>query len=669
MFSFAAPLFLWGLSSLALPLIAHLINRETKRTLDFPSLRFLRQSKLPQTGRRMPRDLLLLLLRLLLLALICLALAQPRWTPPVDPANAIPKGERDQIAIVLDVSASMQNGDAWDTAIGKLEAILKEHRGANFTFVGSAHGPLATVPLTEDPAAIAQAAKALKPTLLAGAHRESIQTAAAQLTGAGTKKLYLISDFQQTDWQDVAPPGWDPAIRVELVDVSPTAEEKENVAILSARTVPLADEGKRVLVELRNYGTKTKTANVDVTVGETKRNGSVEIEGGATRSIVLDMKTEPGSQRGHVQLAEADTYLLDNELYFWAGEPPALPLLAVTPTGEGERNRALIFLQAALGVRAQPSWLTFLIAPTEANLFYASDLAGARGLLLLGSAGQLPRDTLPSLRAFVENGGVLLATPGREASLAFRALSDAGLLQASVSGEEQMGPDGRPFRIAPLKAGNPLLELFSEDTPRDLYLWRIYRYIKLRVDDPDAQPLITVPGGAPLILRKPIGKGMLLLTTFDLDAVSSDLPLRSSFLPLIRELVVNSLPAEPGVARLIVGDNPAAPEVRGLETLSLEQRKQVDTAKPGVNAIANVPVEVNVSRLESLPETADLLELAAEFQPTTGNEAVSAALAPEVPDNPHPAIELAPWAALLAMLLFVAEMPLSVLLSGRKLTA
>jgi hypothetical protein len=672
MFSFAAPIFLWGLTALALPLIAHLINRETKRTLDFPSLRFLRQSKLPQTGRRMPRDLLLLLLRLALLALIVLALARPKWTPQIDPAAVVPLGQRDQVAIVLDASASMQGWGNWERAQARVTEILKERKGAVFAFVGSARGAVVTVPLSEDPAAVTQAMRALQPSLVAGQHRDSIQAAAAQLTGTGRKSLYLVSDFQQTDWREVAPTGWDPAVQVELADIGPAAAERENVAIMSARTVPLAEGGKRVLVELRNFGAKTVKPTVQAEVGETRRDGEIEIEPGATRSLVFDMKTEPGSQRGRVTLGQPDAYLPDNELFFWAGEPPALPILAVTPEGEAERSQALIFLQAALGVRAQPSWLTFVIAPTEANLFYGRDLEGARGLLLLGSAGQLPRNELSALKDFAEKGGVILATPGREASLAFRALSDAGLLNSTVRGEERMGPEGRPFRIEPLKPGNPLLELFPADTPRDLYLWRIYRYIRLQVDEPDAHTLIAGPGGAPLLLRKPIGKGTLLVAAFDLDAFSSDLPLRGSFLPLVRELIVNSLPSEPGIARLGVGDVPTSPDLSGLETLSLEQRRLLDTSKPSVVAVANVPIEVNVSRLESLPVAADLLELAAEFQGGPGSEPVSAALAQEDTareEMERRTIDLAPWAALVAMLLFIAEMPITVWLSGRKLAA
>lgn len=669
MLSFAAPAFLWGLCALALPLVAHLINRETRRRLDFPSLRFLRQSKLPQTGRRMPRDIFLLLLRMALLALAIMALAQPRWTPPAMDTARTAAGDRDQIGIILDTSASMQGWGTWDRALERVEALVKEHRDADFTFAGSAHGPQDLVPLTQDPAAITQAARGLKPSAWAGAHRESIQAVAGQMTGTGPRTLYIISDFQQTDWQDIAPPGWDSGIRVELEDVGPADDARENVAILSARAVPLADGGKRVLAELRNFGAKAATPSVQVEVGETRREGSLEIEPGATRSLVFDMKAEPGSQRGRVSTSLDDSYPPDNELFFWAGEPPALPLLAVTPTGEGSSNRALTFLQAALGVRAQPSWLTFIVAPTEANLFYARDLEGARGLLLLGCAGQLPRETLPALKEFVENGGVILATPGREASLSIRALSDAGLIKANVRGEERMGPTDRPFRIEPLRTGNPLLELFPAESLRDLYLWRIYRYTRLGVEDPGAQTLISMAGDAPLILRKPLGKGTLILTAFDLDASNSDLPLRGSFLPLVRELLVNSLPAEPGVARLAVGDDPGSPNTRGLEMLSLEQRRMVNTAKPDVQALANIPIEVNVSRAESLPVRADLLELAAEFQPR-GAEAVNATLAgASRVEADRRVVELAPWAALLAILLFIAEMPLSVWLGGRKLTA
>ena len=74
---FVAPLVLLGLGALAMPVFMHLIQRERKRVVEFPSLMFLRRIPYQSVRRRRIRDWLLLPMRLAALALIVLAFARP----------------------------------------------------------------------------------------------------------------------------------------------------------------------------------------------------------------------------------------------------------------------------------------------------------------------------------------------------------------------------------------------------------------------------------------------------------------------------------------------------------------------------------------------------------------------------------------------------------------
>ena len=74
---FVAPLVLVGLGALVLPVLIHLIQRERKRVVEFPSLMFLRKIPYQSVRRRRIRDWLLLVMRLAALALIVLAFARP----------------------------------------------------------------------------------------------------------------------------------------------------------------------------------------------------------------------------------------------------------------------------------------------------------------------------------------------------------------------------------------------------------------------------------------------------------------------------------------------------------------------------------------------------------------------------------------------------------------
>src|SRR5712692_1721765 len=75
--SFLAPAFFVGLAALAIPILIHLIQRERRTIVEFPSLMFLRRIPYQSVRRRRIRHWLLLLMRAAAVALIVLAFARP----------------------------------------------------------------------------------------------------------------------------------------------------------------------------------------------------------------------------------------------------------------------------------------------------------------------------------------------------------------------------------------------------------------------------------------------------------------------------------------------------------------------------------------------------------------------------------------------------------------
>src|SRR5687767_2472560 len=114
--SFLTPLFLIGLAGLAVPVLLHLIQRERKQVVQFPSLMFLRRIPYQSVQRRRIRHWLLLMLRLAALALIVLAFARPFFRR-TDAAAAGATGAREMVLLV-DRSYSMGYGDRWQRALG-----------------------------------------------------------------------------------------------------------------------------------------------------------------------------------------------------------------------------------------------------------------------------------------------------------------------------------------------------------------------------------------------------------------------------------------------------------------------------------------------------------------------------------------------------------------------
>src|SRR5258706_4299074 len=109
--AFLTPFFLAGLGAIAVPVLIHLIQRERKRVVEFPSLMFVRRIPYQSVRRRRIRHWWLLLMRVAAIALLVLAFARPFFRQSAMAAAAT-VGAR-EVAILLDQSASIGYRDHW----------------------------------------------------------------------------------------------------------------------------------------------------------------------------------------------------------------------------------------------------------------------------------------------------------------------------------------------------------------------------------------------------------------------------------------------------------------------------------------------------------------------------------------------------------------------------
>src|SRR4026208_1249861 len=113
--SFLAPLFFVGLAAIAVPVLVHLVQRERKRVVEFPSLIFVQKIPYQSVRRRRIRHWFLLLMRAAATPCILAALARP-FFPQSAAAQIAALGGTRELVIVLDQSASMGYGDHWQRA-------------------------------------------------------------------------------------------------------------------------------------------------------------------------------------------------------------------------------------------------------------------------------------------------------------------------------------------------------------------------------------------------------------------------------------------------------------------------------------------------------------------------------------------------------------------------
>jgi hypothetical protein len=112
--SFLAPAFFFFFFALAIPVVIHLIQRERKTIIEFPSLMFLRRIPYQSVRRRRVRHWWLLLMRAAAVAMIVAAFARPFFRQGALASTA--GGGARELVILLDQSASMGYGDHWDKA-------------------------------------------------------------------------------------------------------------------------------------------------------------------------------------------------------------------------------------------------------------------------------------------------------------------------------------------------------------------------------------------------------------------------------------------------------------------------------------------------------------------------------------------------------------------------
>src|SRR5690349_17794325 len=119
--NFLAPAFLAGLAAIAVPVIIHLIHRERRVVIEFPSLMFLQRIPYRSVRRQKIRHLLLLILRCLAVALLVAAFARPFFEKKHTEISTT--GAR-EVVILLDKSASMGYAGRWDKAKAEAKKIV-----------------------------------------------------------------------------------------------------------------------------------------------------------------------------------------------------------------------------------------------------------------------------------------------------------------------------------------------------------------------------------------------------------------------------------------------------------------------------------------------------------------------------------------------------------------
>jgi hypothetical protein len=528
--SFLAPLFFAGLAAVAVPIFVHLIQRERKDIVDFPSLMFLQRIPYQSVERRRIHNWWLLALRTAAMALVVLAFARPFLKQDPVRAAAAASGSR-EVVILLDRSASMGYGTHWTRAQDEARRIAGGiHGDDRATLVlfdrGVEEAVRATSNAGELQAAIRQATVSSGSTRYAPALRE-----AQSLLGRSDrarKEVYLISDFQKTGWErqeDIRLPEGATITPISVADM-----ETADLAVASVVLKRASFSGEeRVTISaglINRSGAPVTNQAVRLEIdGREVAERAISLSPNASGSVTFDPLTvAEANVRGAIR-AGSDALAADNSFYFVLSPSRPVSVLILQAADAGASQS--LYLTTALDLSKAPP---FTVDVASASRLTPGQFDG-RSVVVLNDASPLSAASLDALRRFVERGGGLFIILGARSPLP--AVSP--LLPGAIGNPI----DRMSFRggtLGYLNYSHPIFDSFKEPREASFANMRFLRYRSL-VPGPDDHVLARYDDGATAMVERRVGSGRVIAFTSTMNDDWNDYPKHGMFVPVVHEVV------------------------------------------------------------------------------------------------------------------------------------
>ena len=587
--AFLTPLFLVALAGLAVPVFIHLIQRERKNVVQFPSLMFLRKIPYQSVQRRRIRHWMLLLMRLAALALVVLAFARPFFRR-TDPAGAGTTGAR-EVVILVDRSYSMGYGDRWQRALSAardaVNGLNASDRGSIVFFASGAEVALRS---TADKGRLLAALTGVAPSASATHYGPALKLAGSILSESPLprRETVLITDFQRAGWQGAEGLRLPDGATLTPIDLSGGDTINASVTPVSLeRTMFSNQERVSVTAGVLNHGAKP-LASVDVTLeidGRPIQTKQVGVEENGSASTTFDPLTLASpNMRASIRIAP-DALERDNLFHFVLspGRPVRVLFAQRGQSGAGARD-ANLYLARALGVGDAPR---FDLVTRDADSISAEDLQNA-GIVILNDVA-VNTSAADRFGKFVQKGGGLLVIAGQRGTW---PQEHAAILPA-MPGESLDRSRGEPARLVALEYGHPIFDPFRAPRSGDFSTARFYGY-RASTTARDGTVLARFDDGTPALVEKRMGAGRVLVWLSSLDIVWNDLAVKPVFLPFVHQMARHLIAYREAPPWLTVG-NVLDPSVAGI-------------SKPGARRAIVSPSGRRVPLDEEGPEVVELAE-------------------------------------------------------------
>ena len=695
MFLFGNPVFLYGLTAAAVPVIIHFIHTHRAKIKPFSTLRFLRFSVRKHARKFRMENLLLLFLRMGVIALIALAFAEPVMKVSKFPLAG--KGAPSSVVVILDNSYSMGYREegislfdmALETGIDILDTldasdeitIILMNEEADVIFKEFTHDvPLAKEHLTGAKLSYkgTNAGKTLKKAFELLKESEN-----------ANMEIHLLSDFRENGWHGLFEEG-NYLLPAELeiseeVGVYLVPFGKANAANVFIENVDLppyrqvAGVPVEFSVKIVNAGTKPVDEIITLSVdGIKKLKVPVLLKPGTEKVKMTHTFREPALYAGKVSI-RGDRLIQDDSRYFDIQVEDKINVLCVdgSPSSVSALAESFYIVAALSPVSGCSSIVPERI---EVSQLKSSDLF-KYGVIVFCNVPYLEGADLINIERYLKAGGNLILFLGS-------MVSPDKYNKWEFVPSQILNPEGYPGRESYFNLGiidytHPVFRKFNFPGNGDLTIPRFYQCYSVK-EVPGCRILARFSNGFPAFLERSYGEGKVIMVTTTAGSDWTNLPLRAVYLPLVHQMVhymsgrkaeekyligqpvnLRTAPGEPG--RITV-TNPAGAKFALVPSPWKDFGLTVfrETELPGIYRVSGISLPnrkkrfaVNLNTVESILARINLSAAEKLFGRIPVTIIDNPGELPSIVKRSRQGQELWSKLLLLAMILFIAELFLS----------
>jgi hypothetical protein len=524
---FLTPWFLAGAAAIGLPIYVHLLRQYRQKPVPFSSLMFFEKRTQSSIKHRRLKYLLLFALRCAFIALLVLAFARPYIH-----SSAIAKANAGRtLVFAIDNSFSMRQDDrfahAKQAALDEVAKLNQGDRAQVITFGGPAK---LLTDMTADRQLLRGAVQAIEPGDDASSYAElSRVLRSTRESVKGDVEAHIFTDLQKSSmpasFSDLR---LDDGTKLTIHAVADKPLPNWTVENVDAPRRVFDTRKVRTVATIAGYGTPEATRKVTLLAnGKTIESKQVKLSPNSRAAVeFLTLDVPYGLTKCEIRLTAdsgtADGFPNDDHWFFSVERADPKPALLL----HGDNDTASpLYLKTALDSATDAAFTMDSKTPSQAAGLDVSKFA----FVILSDPGPLPQRLEESLEKYVQAGGSMLvslgrnATPGRSVPVANIPITQIHTIQ----------PDTETVQtVTQIDSSYPS---FSRAQNWDGVT--IFQYVKLQAppDSPDVRIAARLANGLPLLVDRKIGEGHVLVFASAFDNIANNLPLQPVWLPFLEQ--------------------------------------------------------------------------------------------------------------------------------------